>query len=386
MTTFIDTSALLSGQEADDQDPVVVVVRSAQGMLREGLGESASATFETAFAEKYAAKEWSSIFDLLLGNSEVIFEKIASVDEAEAALRVGKTAEGYFEVVLSIMSKMETVEDVVGRIHSFVRTMSTPSSSSAVQSVKLKLLVTLLASISPKAQLRISIINGLCRFAAGNEKMSNQVYALVKDVDSWIVENEWEVEDSAKLELFAYVRGVAPAADAIEFLKKEVAIASGDAKTNLAETLVVSAVKTEGYFGFADLESLPVSPAANNLVKILAEGTFADMESFASSAEGKTWLASASVEAEVLLEKMRVMALISLVGTSRKISMKSIAESLKTNDAFSVVVRAIRAGLIRGSIDEVEGVVIVTGVVSRNLKSVLKTVAADVSSIAARLA
>ena len=355
-------------------------------MLREGLGESASATFETAFAEKYAAKEWSSIFDLLLGNSEVIFEKIASVDEAEAALRVGKTAEGYFEVVLSIMSKMETVEDVVGRIHSFVRTMSTPSSSSAVQSVKLKLLVTLLASISPKAQLRISIINGLCRFAAGNEKMSNQVYALVKDVDSWIVENEWEVEDSAKLELFAYVRGVAPAADAIEFLKKEVAIASGDAKTNLAETLVVSAVKTEGYFGFADLESLPVSPAANNLVKILAEGTFADMESFASSAEGKTWLASASVEAEVLLEKMRVMALISLVGTSRKISMKSIAESLKTNDAFSVVVRAIRAGLIRGSIDEVEGVVIVTGVVSRNLKSVLKTVAADVSSIAARLA
>lgn len=386
MTTFIDTSALLSGQEADDQDPVVVVVRSAQGMLREGLGDSASATFETAFADKYAAKEWSSIFDLLLGNSEVVFKKIASVDDAEAALRVSKTAEGYFEVVLSILSKMETVEDVVARIDSFVRTISTPSSSTTVQSVKLKLLVTLLASISPKAQLRISIINGLCRFAAGNEKMSNQVYALVKDVDSWIVDNEWEVEDSEKLELFAHVRGVAPAADAIEFLKKEAAIASGDAKKNLAETLVVSAVKTEGYFGFADLEYLPLSPAATKLVGILAEGTFADMESFASSTEGKTWLASASVAAEVLLEKMRVMALISLVGTWKKISMKSIADSLKTSDAFSVVIRAIRAGLIRGSIDEVEGVVLVTGVVARNPKSVWKTVAADVSAIAARLA
>ena len=90
MTTFVDTSVLLTGQQAEDQDPVVVIVRSAQTMLREGLGESGSEIFEKKFAENYSSKNFSAIFDLLMGNAVVIFKKVAAaedVDRVAAELR-----------------------------------------------------------------------------------------------------------------------------------------------------------------------------------------------------------------------------------------------------------------------------------------------------------
>ena len=365
---------LLSGQDADDQDPVVVVVRSAQGMLREGLGEADSAAFESAFAAQYTAKSWPGIFDLLLGNAPVIFKKVASVDETanpELSARIAKTAEGYFEVVLSMLSKLDSVEAVVARIDAFIAAMLVASPSTPVSSLKLKLLVTLFHSISPKAELRLTIVKGMCKFAQSNGKMANQVFALVKDCPAWIHENEWELTNAAKAEVFGLVRSVASPEEGLRFLSLEADVAdAAEAKRKLTEQLAVESVRIPSVVRFAGLTA--VSPAVSKCLSILLSGKFADMEAFVASTDGTQMLSANKLSKDELLDKMRVVSIASFGSTKSvvRVSIDQIGKELKTADPVTVVVKAIRAGLVTGSIDEVQGVVVISGCAGADWKHI----------------
>lgn len=348
MTTFVDTSVLLAGTpQARDQDPVIVVVRSAQGMLREGLGESASGLFEKNFNEAYDKEEWESVIDLLLGNAGVVFKKVSSADDME---KVSKTAEGYFEVTLSLLSKLDSVEAVVSKMDAFIATvLSAPSS---VSLLKLKLLTTLFASLNPKAQLRLRVIQGLCRLAASDasHKLSPLVFALVKPTAEWIEANEWDLTDFEKFDIFGLLASVASSSEKLRYLTLQASVASGgDKKVALMESIAIESIRDSLIFSFPQPESLSV--ATSKCIAILSSGSFADMERFVS--EHASFLASYNIDKLSLIEKMRVLAL-ARQGTST-LTLAHVADSLKTTDPVTVVVRAIAAGLIVGSIDEVAG-------------------------------
>jgi hypothetical protein len=347
MTTFVDTSVLLAGTpQARDQDPVIVVVRSAQGMLREGLGESASGLFEKNFNEAYDKEEWETVIDLLLGNADVVFKKVSSADDIE---KVSKTAEGYFEVTLSLLSKLDSVEAVVSKMDAFVATvLSAPSS---VSLLKLKLLTTLFASLNPKAQLRLRVIQGLCRLAASDasHKLSPLVFSLVKPTAEWIESNEWDLTDGEKFDIFGLVASVASSSEKLRYLTLQASVASGDKKVGLMEKIAIESIRDSLIFSFPRPDSLSV--ATSKCIAILSSGSFADMERFV--AEQSSFLASHNIDQSSLIEKMRVVAL-ARQGTST-LTLAHVADSLKTTDPVTVVVRAIAAGLVVGSIDEVAG-------------------------------
>jgi hypothetical protein len=362
MTTFVDTSVLLSGQQAEDQDPVVVVVRSAQGMLREGLGETASADFERNFAAQYSCKNWGSIFDLLLSNAEIVFKKLASADEPSAD-RVSKTAEGYFEVALSVLSKLETVEDVVSRIEAFLSTMSAASSEPAVQNLKLKLLTTLFNTLSPKAQLRLTVIKGLCKFA-GNQhgRFNPQVFSLVRNCDKWIEDNEeWELTDDEKKQIFALIQTVADDEDKVKLLKLQAGLAKDKAeRQTLIEQAIVASLKCASILRFTDLSAsakeLEDSSKIKQILSVLISGEFEKMEKLLETAQ------NLNLEKDTVLSKMRVLALVNLLESKSEMTLSHIGENLKTSDPLTVIITAFRAGLVKGSIDEVRGVLNVKAV------------------------
>lgn len=360
MTTFVDTSLLLTGQQAEDQDPVIVVVRSAQGMLREGLGEADSGEFERKFSHEYSCKNWKSIFDLLLGNAPVVFKKLSTTEDSQTAERICKTAEGYFEVALSVLSKLETVEDVVDRINSFVAIMSSASSGNlSVQALKLKLLTTLFNTLSPKAELRLTVVKGLCKFSQSNNHQS-QVFALVKNCDLWMQENDWELTDAQKSEIYALIREVASPEDRVKFLKLQIAVSTEKSDDDLIQQAILESIKAESVLRFDDLVSLAEEQqleegAVKKLLEIFVAGNdkFDEMERFLSCGPGK----NLGLEKDKVIAKMRVIALISLASESQgEITLSQIGQKLKTDDPISVIVRALRAGLIKGSIDEVRGI------------------------------
>ena len=373
MTTFVDTSVLLSGLQAEDQDPVVVVVRSAQGMLREGLGETESVIFERNFSAEYSSKNWASVFDLLLSNAETVFKKL--VGDSSVADRISKTAEGYFEVALSILSKLESVDEVVSRINSFISTMSAETREDtaglAVKSLKFKLLTTLLNTLSPKAQLRLTVAKGLCQFAKNNgEKFNPQVFALVKNCDLWISENEaeWDVSVDAKKEMFSLVQTIASQdEDRVKYMKLQAELATEPQRQKLIEETIIESIGAEHIFRFSDL--LP-------LAKELSSGSNKVAEFFSKFVSGKNICGDIpsfeefKLDKERVLNKMRVLALVShLIDTTKssdEVSLADIGDALKTSDPFSVIVEAFRAGLVRGSIDQVRGVLNVKAVATRH--------------------
>lgn len=372
MTTFVDTSVLLSGLQAEDQDPVVVVVRSAQGMLREGLGETESVNFERKFSAEYSSKNWASVFDLLLSNAETVFKKL--VGDSSVADRISKTAEGYFEVALSILSKLESVDEVVSRINSFISTMSAETREDtaglAVKSLKFKLLTTLFNTLSPKAQLRLTVAKGLCQFAKNNgEKFNPQVFALVKNCDLWISENEaeWDVSVDEKKEMFSLVQRIASQdEDRVKYMKLQAELATEPQRQKLIEETIIESIGAENIFRFSDL--LP-------LAKELSSGTKV-AEFFSKFVSGKNLCGDIplfeefKLDKERVFNKMRVLALVSyLIDTTKssdEVSLADIGDALKTSDPFSVIVEAFRAGLVRGSIDQVRGVLNVKAVATRH--------------------
>ena len=375
MTTFVDTSVLLGDEQAArDQDPVVVVVRSAQTMLREGLGESESATFESSFTEAYDKSEWSRIIDLLLGNSQVVFNKVASADDVD---KVSKTAEGYFEVTLSLLSKLETVEDVVAKITAFIGTMKGEESSPAVQALKLKLLTTLFATLNPKAQLRLLIAKGLCRFASSDlPKLAAPVYTLVKECDKWLSEFDWDLSNEEKCEVYGLVAAVAPTGgDKLKYLSLQASIAPETEKSRLNQQLAVETIRDP-------VAATSISASDKTTVEcleILSKGSFSDMESFVGSNE--SFLVKNGIDKSTLLDKMRILALGRLARGKRTVPIAEIGTSLKASSPEDVIVKTIRAGVIMGSIDEVEGVLRIVAVKSSDSS----LVSADLKKVVGRL-
>jgi len=359
MTTFVDTSVLLSGHDASDQDPVVVVVRSAQQMLREGLGESESGNFEKKFAEKYYSQEWANIFDLMLGNTSVIFKRLAAEEgQVESIGRISKTAEGYFDVVLSLLSKMESVEEVVERIEKFIDTIiitEPRGSSNAVSILKLRLLTTLFNFLSVRVQLRFVVIRGLCRFARENPKIASQVFALVKDTDWWISQYEWEISNEEKFEIFAEIADIA--SSKIHYMQQQFAVKpSEELKTQIA----VASLKDETVFEFTS--STP--GMVGKCITLLNSSTLTmgEFKTFLASADGQSFLKMNQLIDESLCEKARVMIVRNAAANepTRRVSISKLP--IDSEDPFGVVVKAIRAGLISGSINEVDGLLEVLAV------------------------
>ena len=376
MTTFVDTSVLLGDEQAvRDQDPVVVVVRSAQGMLREGLGETDSALFEKNFASAYAESNWAGVIDLLLGSSAVVFKKVSSADDVE---RVSKTAEGYFEVTLSLLSKLETVEDVTSRIDSFVSTMQAEASDApSVLSLKLKLLTTLFSTLNPRAQLRLQVARGLCRFGASDSaKFAFAVFALVKECDTWISEFNWELTEEDKAEIFGLVASVAPAADKLKFLSLQASVASATERPALLTQLAIATIRDPTTESYSVSESTP----AGQCLSILSMGTFTEMEAFVGKNE--SFLAENKIEKSQLLDKMRMLALARLSENVKTVDIKRIGQELRSENPVEWIIKTIRSGLIVGSIDEVAGVLRLVAVKTAASKTAVES---DLQKILARI-
>lgn len=376
MTTFVDTSVLLAPEAARDQDPVIVVVRSAQSMLREGLGESESARFEKSFSEAYEGGNWGKVIDLLLGNAIVVFKKVSAAEDIE---RVSKTAEGYFEVTLSLLSKLGSVEEVVGKIDSFI---STVIATEGVYMLKFKLLNTLFATLNPKVELRLKVIKGLCTLAVQNAKLAPQVYQLVKACDEWIAENDWELSDEEKADIFGLIASIAISSDRLRYLQAQLAYSPAASKSQLTEQLVIEAIRDSNTLRFDGIVA-PESSVAGSCLRVLASGSLGDMESFI--ANNKSFLVSQGIEEAELVEKMRVMVVLRLASSELAsgnacIAMKKIEELTKCIDAVQVVVRCISSGLLMGSIDEVNGVVRVQAI-----RETPKDVTRDLRAIQARV-
>jgi len=366
MTTFVDTSVLLTGHEASDQDPVVVVVRSAHGMLREGLGESESANFQQEFANQYSEKNWPKIFDLLLGNTIVIFKRLAVEDgNVESVARISKTAEGYFDVVLSILSKMESVEEVVERIETFINSVidSEPKSVASVQSLKLRLLKTLLTVLSPRVQLRVTVVHGLCRFGQENPKFKSAVFALVKDTSKWIDEFEWEVSNEEKFQLYQEIVAIAESSQKIEYMRKQLECAPAANKAALAHAVEIEILNHPGYFDFASLSN-SVDPQIQKCVSIYVSGSYKEMASFVASVEGSKNFAG--VDLPTVLEKMRIVSIQAMATGKTRLSISAIASELAVDDPLPIIVKAMQAGLVYGAINGVEGVVEIHAVKPRS--------------------
>ena len=377
MTTFVDTSVLLGDeQSARDQDPVVVIVRSAQGMLREGLGESDSAEFEKSFASAYAESNWAKVIDLLLRNASVVFKKVSSAEEVE---RVSKTAEGYFEVALSLLSKLETVEDVTSRIDSFVSTMQSQSSDApSVLALKLKLLTTLFSTLNPRAQLRMQIARGLCRFGASDvAKFGSTVFTLVKDCDTWISDFDWELSDTEKSEIYGLVASVAPPTEKLKYLSLQASVASATERPALLTQLAIETIRD----ATAVTSAKSTNELANECLAILSNGKFEEMEKFAS--KNAKFLSENRLEESQLLDKMRMLALARMCQSNKVVAIRSVEESLKTSSPVDLIIKTIRSGLIMGSIDEVEGVLRLVAVRSAASKD---SVQADLDKILNRIA
>jgi hypothetical protein len=370
MTTFVDTSVLLSGHEASDQDPVVVVVRSAHGMLREGLGETDSAKFQQKFAHEYTEKNWANIFDLLLSNTNVIFKRL-SLEEGnvESVARISKTAEGYFDVVLSILSKLESVEEVVERIEKFIDTIidSEPKTIVVVQSLKLRLLKTLLSVLSPRVQLRLTVISGLCRFGTENPKFKSSVFSLVQNTAKWIEEFDWEVSNEEKFKIYSSIANVAESTDRIAYLRHQLSVCSPADKTKLSHSVEVESLNHPSFFDFDSLKSSDAN--IQKCVDIFANGSFKEMKEFVQ----KTTKIE-SVDMNQILEKMKVVAVQGMAASAAAshttvITIPEIARELEVTDPFPYIVRAMQAGLLYGAINEVEGVVEIHAVKPRSSHS-----------------
>ena len=364
MTTFVDTSVLLTGQQAEDQDPVVVIVRSAQTMLREGLGESGSEIFEKKFAENYSSKNFSAIFDLLMGNAVVIFKKVAAAEDVD---RVSKTAEGYFEVCLSLLSKLESVEDVVSRIDAFIATVTAEAS---VPLLRLKLLTTLFQTLSPKAQLRLVVVKGMAKFAVGDEKLSALVFALVRDCDKWIVDFDWELSEEEKMAVFTLIASIAVGSEKLRFLR----LAANTPA--LVEALALAALRDDSAVHLDALVSVVgASGVAGECIKCMSTGDFEKVEKFVAS--NAKFFESQKISVESVLARSRVVALAKLAEASlakreSAVALSVVAQNLKTNDATTVVLRAVQAGLLIGSVDEVAGCVRIAAVASVDASATIK--------------
>lgn len=360
MTTFVDTSVLLSGTEASDQDPVVVVVRSAHGMLREGLGESESGKFQQEFANQYSEKNFSNIFDLLLGNTHVIFKRLAAEEgNVESVARISKTAEGYFDVVLSILSKLESVEEVIERIQLFIKAIvdSEPKSVASVQALKLRLLKTLLTVLSPRVQLRLTVVAGLCRFGQENPKFKSAVFKLVGETAKWIDEFDWEVSDDEKFDLFGQIVSVAESLDRIDYMRKQLTVAPEVKKGPLAHAVEIEALNHPSFF---DFESIKNSTDANiaKIVEIFLSGDLQDMRNFTTKID--------KIDMTILVDKMRVVSIQAMAENKRQLPIDQISAQIGIADPFSVIVKAMQAGLVKGSINGVDGIVEITAVKPRS--------------------
>ena len=354
MTTFVDTSVLFSGTEASDQDPVVVVVRSAHGMLREGLGESESAKFQQEFANQYAEQNWTKIFDLLLGNTHVIFKRLAAEEgNVESVSRISKTAEGYFDVVLSILSKLDSVEAVIERIEIFINSVidSEPKSVAGVQSLKLRLLKTLLTVLSPRVQLRLTVVSGLCRFGQENPKFKSAVFSLVKDTANWIEDFDWEVSEDEQFQLFGKISSIAESTDKIAYMRKKRACAPSARKSALAHELEVEILNNPTCYDFSEIAKSENQNVQKCVSIFTTSNSFKEMSEFASTTKIN------GVDMSVVLEKMRVVFVQAMATGKRSLSIPAIAKDLEITDPFPIIVKAMQAGLVFGAINGVEGVV-----------------------------
>lgn len=373
MTTFVDTSVLLVGPEAADHDPVVVVVRSAQGMLREGLGETDSEKFEKEFAAQYEAGNWGNVFDLLLGNAPVVFRKLGSTDEKEQVNRISKTAEGYFEVVLSVLMKLDTLEEVTDRISKFVKVMVGLDESIAVESLKLRLLSTLLNFFSPRTALRLDVVKALCDFAVSRPKQAPVVLTMVQEINEWM--DLMEVDDETRCDLLSRVVSICETSgDKIKFLTFMVNCPTSGSATQLAVEKIRNPSTVASFEGITWVGRIDDGDV-KKCVEIFANGNISTMESFLASS--KSFLTKHNLSSEELMDKMRVLAFRDLAASSSHIPVSTIASALKTEDPLGIAIKAIRAGVIKGSINEVDGMVDVVAARSGDWKRI----SADVASL-----
>ena len=337
MTTFVDTSVLLSGHDGDDQAPVVVVVRSAMGMFRESMGELEAAKFESRFGEQYAKSDFCGIFDSLLATWKIVFDKLGSEKCLETANRIAKTAEGFFQVVISLLSKLDSIEDVETRVDAFILAMKSNSDDTPiVSSVKFNLLVVLFNIFAPQTVLRVNVVRALCQTGV-------DVFEFAKDCDQWVAKFWAHLEPEEQYTLFGQVAATASGNDKIKFLLLQ-------AKSNPtapADLLFRESMNLPSQVSFIHLEGLTTKdPILSECVRVMAHGTFEEMEKFARTKFPND---------KILLDKMRTISVAQQTG---KVSISKIG-------SLELVVRAIQLGVIRGAINEVEGVVDITAVLPR---------------------
>ena len=186
MTSFLDSHLEFSSADAADVDPVTVVARSVERLVRDSRGEKIASEFVENFERLYACEDFAGLFALLVSNEEVVFEKIRSASEETSLKNTERLAEGYFLVAIHLLEKIEEVKAMVDSVELFIEKIAKNCDKPGSR-VILRLLMVLYNLFSRGADLKLKIAQAISNFAKDGE--------LLRQLKACSVESDGEIQN-----------------------------------------------------------------------------------------------------------------------------------------------------------------------------------------------
>lgn len=353
-----------------ENDPVVQAATWLRGFI-EDTDAAKAQTFSDKFTGHYQEDEMVTIFDMFMAERDLVF---AQMKAPETGAKAAVDVEGFFMVVLSLLTRLNTSEDVEQQAVVFCQLMS---ESSEHKEMKLKVMMVLYNMFQSEYIMRFPVFKQILEYC-GKTGQFEKLVPYLSHLDEWL--QDWQLEPKEQRWLFkTLAEKIASEKDSFEYLKRHVKLYNGGSAEEIAESveateqlvrksiILPSVMQVDDIFTFDAVQNLRKTDAAK-LVDLLATFMNGSLESFETFANANAGLFSGDIDRDSCMSKIRLLAMASMCHGKTELPLTDISKELQVEDVENWVVKALAAGVIDGRIDQIRQRLLVKSALQREFK------------------
>jgi len=408
MTTFLRPSS-----ETERENAAIAIADWLLQVVKLKKADEHAALYNLMYASlknpsDNAAQDFHSLFQLLLGQHEVIFSFLQQAkEEREVVLTVKEDVHGGEGKEGKEKEVHKTYSDVIREVDDFFTALMTMSlsmgedvrdkavgdmvhvlsSKNNFPDLRIRLMMTLYNMFPPNYKFRFAICMRIVEYCAENQKF-DVIAPYMQFVEVWM--DDWRIDVENRRKLFLLVatqlKRLSRGQESYRFLKRHVEEyqgASAETLRSVAVSAVELAEETIKRPDIVYIDTVLRLDAIKNLVgtdegkivellEVFVSGVPADLETFFSA--NAQYCQARGFDHTQCLRKIRLLHLASHAASSTngQLSLTAVAKSLSMSEAEleELVVLAIGENLLDAKIDQINRVVLIRSAVQREFDKV----------------
>ncbi|EGC32013.1 hypothetical protein DICPUDRAFT_49833 [Dictyostelium purpureum] len=349
MTIFIDLASL--------EDLYNDLINHIETLRKKKGSEYSVADYQILVGEQRTVEFLSKI---VLTETDFLFKECKDSD---------KDIEGFFNVILTILHKLEN-EDEINVVSQKIRD-SLSAHSTESSNLKIKILTNLFNSFQPKSAQRYEIFFSLVKLASESNNLEF-VKHQIDDVDGWL--EDWSSNTQQKRKLYKLISNIFREKNKMlshqylvkflqTFTKEDSAEAQEDAVRVCIESISLQELYQSDYLlDLPAVQFLETSNANNNsqiyeLMKIFATEQLESFNQFQD--KNPNLIQSIGLNVEDCKQKIRLLSLATLASEQSKVPYSLISQKLQINEdeVEMWVINAMEGELLDAKLDQLNRIV-----------------------------